>query len=453
MKNNESMVDYVLDITEGSEYSNVSWNNSNSEHSIVCDEFISKDNVLSSSWFQATIYFLYSTIFVVALIGNGLVCYVVQSSPRMQTVTNYFIVNLAISDILIAVFCVPTTFVSILILQYWSFGRTLCPIVNYSQAVSVLVSAYTLVAISIDRYIAIIWPLKPRMSKKQATLLILSVWLLALIVSFPIALVSELFQPRIDHYVKCNKFICRENWQSEKHRYYYTVALLVLQYLIPLMVLLFTYTSIAIIVWGKRPPGEAENTRDQRMARSKRKMVKMMITVVLVFTMCWLPFNVLNKKALITRLTSLCQIVIDFDERLHSWTGLPFIWAALHWLSMSHSCYNPVIYCWMNVRFRAGFIIAFGRLPCLHRFIHNRKRHTYNTSMVGMPLTDLEGSGHFVLQRKNTCTTYVSVRHKTNGNHGAPARSASFRNNESLRSNIPQSQHCIKRQSQLEEQI
>lgn len=134
MKNNESMVDYVLDIIEGSEYSNVSWNNSNSEHSIVCDEFISKDNVLSSSWFQATIYFLYSTIFVVALIGNGLVCYVVQSSPRMQTVTNYFIVNLAISDILIAVFCVPTTFVSILILQYWSFGRTLCPIVNYSQA-------------------------------------------------------------------------------------------------------------------------------------------------------------------------------------------------------------------------------------------------------------------------------------------------------------------------------
>lgn len=133
MKSNESVKDYVLGIIEGREYLNISSNNS-MEHSIACDEFISKDNVLSSSWFQATIYFLYSTIFVVALIGNGLVCYVVQSSPRMQTVTNYFIVNLAISDILIAVFCVPTTFVSVLILQYWSFGQTLCPIVNYSQA-------------------------------------------------------------------------------------------------------------------------------------------------------------------------------------------------------------------------------------------------------------------------------------------------------------------------------
>ena len=55
-------------------------------------------------------------------------------------------------------------------------------------------------------------------------------------------------------------------------RYYYSIALLVLQYVIPITVLMFTYTSIAVMVWGKRPPGEAENVRDQRMARSKRKV-------------------------------------------------------------------------------------------------------------------------------------------------------------------------------------
>lgn len=55
-------------------------------------------------------------------------------------------------------------------------------------------------------------------------------------------------------------------------RYYYSIALLVLQYVIPISVLVFTYTSIAVMVWGKRPPGEAENVRDQRMARSKRKV-------------------------------------------------------------------------------------------------------------------------------------------------------------------------------------
>lgn len=54
--------------------------------------------------------------------------------------------------------------------------------------------------------------------------------------------------------------------------YYYSIALLVLQFVIPFVVLIFTYSRIAFAVWGKKPPGEAENSRDQRMAKSKRKV-------------------------------------------------------------------------------------------------------------------------------------------------------------------------------------
>lgn len=125
-----------------------------------------KDQLDSSVYFQTTVYMLYISIFVLALLGNGMVCYIVHSSPRMKTVTNYFIVNLAVGDILMSLFCVPFSFFSILLLQYWPFGSLLCHLVNYSQAVSVLVSAYTLVAISIDRYIAILWPLRPRITKR-----------------------------------------------------------------------------------------------------------------------------------------------------------------------------------------------------------------------------------------------------------------------------------------------
>jgi len=67
-------------------------------------------------------------------------------------------------------------------------------------------------------------------------------------------------------------YICYETWSSENVRHFYNVALLVLQYCIPFAVLLFTYISIGIVVWGKRTPGEAENTRDVRMAKSKRKV-------------------------------------------------------------------------------------------------------------------------------------------------------------------------------------
>ncbi|XP_053595553.1 RYamide receptor [Microplitis demolitor] len=409
--------------------------------SFLCDNFLPSESVLATEWFQTTVYFLYGIIFVVALVGNALVCYVVWSSPRMKTVTNFFIVNLAFSDILMTFFCVPTSFVSTLILQYWPFGAEMCPSVNYSQAVSVLVSAYTLIAISIDRYIAIMWPLKPRMSKGQAKLSILAVWLVALTTSSPIAMVSCLSQPD-PRYIVCNRYVCSEQWPTTQQQYYYSIALLILQYFVPFVVLIFTYMSIGIRVWGKRPPGEAENTRDQRMARSKRKMVKMMIIVVAVFTTCWLPYNAL-------------LLLLHNNEGVSSWSGLPFIWAALHWLAMSHSCYNPVIYCWMNARFRTGFITAFSRIPGLSRYLKDSRINTHHHSDIpGMALAGVDGANNSVLKRINTCTTYVSVRRKAGSNHGMPVRSASFRHTDTFKPASSQSQrHFIKLELQHEESI
>lgn len=68
------------------------------------------------------------------------------------------------------------------------------------------------------------------------------------------------------------RYVCGEVWPEPEYNYYYSIALLVLQFVIPLVVLVFTYTRIAFAVWGKKPPGEAENLRDQRMAKSKRKV-------------------------------------------------------------------------------------------------------------------------------------------------------------------------------------
>jgi len=61
-------------------------------------------------------------------------------------------------------------------------------------------------------------------------------------------------------------------WPSRTQEYYYTLSLFALQFVVPLGVLIFTYARITIRVWAKRPPGEAETNRDQRMARSKRKV-------------------------------------------------------------------------------------------------------------------------------------------------------------------------------------
>lgn len=222
---------------------------------------------------EALMYIMYIVISVAAIGGNVIVCYIVFAYQRMRSVTNFFIANLAVGDILMASLCIPFGFVSNLLLQYWPFGAVMCVVVSYAQAVSVFISAYTLVAISFDRYIAILYPLRPRMTKFQAKLIIAVVWLVALLTPLPTAIMSKLEQPQdwIDMNLT-DRYTCMEAWESNSQRYHYSMALMVLQYFFPLAVLIYTYTRIAIVVWGKRAPGEAHNARDEKMAASKRKV-------------------------------------------------------------------------------------------------------------------------------------------------------------------------------------
>lgn len=142
--------------------------------------------------FKVAIVILYNSIFVTAVLGNALVCYVVFSSPRMRTVTNYLIANLAVGDLLMAILCVPFSYIPVL-LQYWPFGHLLCYILPTAQAIGVLISSYTLVALAADRYMAILYPLRPRFRRSQACWVIAGVWIVAIITSSPIAIFTEYF--------------------------------------------------------------------------------------------------------------------------------------------------------------------------------------------------------------------------------------------------------------------
>lgn len=238
------------------------------------DSYITSSNDICAqgiSFFDIFVSFSYIIIMVFSLLGNGIVCYLVQCAPNFRTVTNIFISNLSVGDMLMTIFCVPFSFTSTIILQYWPFGGELCRIVSYFQAVAVFVSAYTLVAISLDRYIAITHPLRPRMTKSHAKIIIGIVWVIALLTALPILVLSRLKQPS-EKFSICEQYLCTEDWESNEEELLYSIILLVLQYAVPFVALVFTYTWIAIVVWGKRTPGEAEDLRDTRMASRKRKV-------------------------------------------------------------------------------------------------------------------------------------------------------------------------------------
>lgn len=216
-----------------------------------------------------------SYVFIVtsSVIGNGLLLYVIVSSPRMRTVTNYLMANMAVGDLLMTLLCVPFTSTSVLILRHWPFGDVMCRLVSFTQAVAVFVSAFSLVAISGDRYRAIIYPLRPRCTTQHARLTMALIWLLAAVVCLPIAITSRTWIPPYRRYLLNQLWVCDEHWQNGR-REVYSFTVMLMQYFIPVLVLVFTYARIAAQVWGRRVPRlfEQDDPREARLSRARRKV-------------------------------------------------------------------------------------------------------------------------------------------------------------------------------------
>ena len=216
---------------------------------------------------------LYTVLFLVAVGGNLLVCCVVLGQERMRTVTNFFLLNLAIGDMAKGLICIPFTYVVNILMPYWPFADIICPFLLYTQAVFVFLSAFTLVAMSIDRYVAIIYPLRPKLTSKKVFLTIVVVWILALLVPLPTVVKSRVHNPyHVNDTDECHRGMCGEVFDDMKLQYIYSMAIMCIQYFVPLAVLMFTYSRIGYIIWIKRTPGEAERRRDERIASSKRKV-------------------------------------------------------------------------------------------------------------------------------------------------------------------------------------
>ncbi|XP_016986643.1 cholecystokinin receptor type A [Drosophila rhopaloa] len=182
----------------------------------------------------------YSVILLFAVLGNLLVISTLVQNRRMRTITNVFLLNLAISDMLLGVLCMPVTLVGTL-LRHFIFGEFLCKLFQFSQAASVAVSSWTLVAISCERYYAICHPLRSRswQTISHAYKIIGFIWLGGILCMTPIAVFSQLLPTSRPGYCKC-----RETWPDQGYELFYTILLDVLLLLLPLLVLCVAYILI-----------------------------------------------------------------------------------------------------------------------------------------------------------------------------------------------------------------
>ncbi|XP_041654687.1 orexin receptor type 2-like [Cheilinus undulatus] len=332
-------------------------------------------NITFSPYYQhsvivaASIILVYSFNFLLCMVGNILVCLIVLVNRRMRTVTNLFIFNLAISDLLVGIFCIPTTLMDNLITG-WPFSNTVCKMRGFVQGVSVSVSVFTLVAIAVERFRCIVYPQQPKTTVRVAKAAIVLIWVLAMMIMCPAAVALTVkkvpFHYNNDFNNALPLYTCYEDFSKPRMRKDYIVILFVYIYMVPLTAIILMYGIIGVklytFVAANREP-QLANAPDQvggrrgrqhLTLRKKIRVIKMNAMVALLFMLSWFPFWTLMMMAVCDGLGK------DKLDLVNSYL-FPFA----YWLAYANSSIHPIIYCYFKKGFKKGFqAVCKSRLFC-----------------------------------------------------------------------------------------
>ena len=285
----------------------------------------------------------YCLVLMLSLAGNVLVILSIFKNPRMRTSTNYIIVNMAASDLLLPIFAVPRMIVEVLLgRETWlidgAFGLVLCKLVYFFQDVSTAVSVQSLVAITVDRFYAVMFPLRAATIMKPKVKFVIPVtWIVAL------GLHSVYFYT----FQLCDvhgKVLCCQTWPSSRSKMIYYLFILIVVFALPLFAIIALYAQILVKLRRRKCPGERSgSTRSQRNERQRQhgNIFRMAVAIVVVFFLCFAPLVVLALLSL---------QAVHFEKC----SGETFRSVA-KFLAQSNCALNPLIYFIFSQHFRQGF--------------------------------------------------------------------------------------------------
>ncbi|XP_017338286.1 pyroglutamylated RF-amide peptide receptor [Ictalurus punctatus] len=318
---------------------------------------------------KAMFVIMYTLIFMLALVGNSLVVCVVVRKGSSQSATNIFICSLAISDLLITFFCIPFTLLQNISAQ-WLGGVLVCKTVPFVQTTAIVTGILTMTCIAVERYQGIVHPLKMKRqyTPQRAYRMLGLVWLISVMVGSPMLFVQQL-EVKYDFLYENHHVCCQELWSSELQRKSYTTFIMVALFVLPLAAMLFLYTRISIELWIRKRVGDAfvlhtiNHTQINKICRKKKRAVKMMITVVLLFTICWAPFHTVH-------------MLFEYNNLEHKYdeVTLNMILAVVQAIGFSNSFNNPIVYAFMNESFKKSCVSAVSSILRRMR-VHNVRVH------------------------------------------------------------------------------
>ncbi|XP_066954357.1 substance-P receptor-like isoform X1 [Macrobrachium rosenbergii] len=233
------------------------------------------------------------------------------------------------------------------------------------------------------------FPLHARTSPDRAHRVIAAVWITSAVLACPSLFYRELYSIK---WANFTSWQCDEFWPTEKHfdpkleqcvitydaRKVFYVALTIALYFLPVAVMFINYSLVVWRLWMSRLPGEHSAPARHTATRAKKKVVKMVSVVLIIFVLCWTPLQTI--------------ILYDFvranNNSLPEWFSV--VEFSAYFVAYSNSALNPIIYCGFNANFRQGLVsLLTCRRSSTGRIYHQRWTTKWT---VGHDRMDLPGS-------------------------------------------------------------
>lgn len=225
----------------------------------------------------------FSLIGITGFVGNLLVVMTVICNAQMRNTTNLLIFNLSFADLLFICFCIPFTAVDYSFGQ-WPFGLFWCKSVQYLINVTAYISIYTLVMMSLDRFLAVCYPVSRIRNERNTLISIVALWITILVINLPVFHAHGL-REYIDegrNLTSCT-FIGNDyfSWST------FHISMFASSYLMPLILISGLYLFMLLRLW------KSNLTQSKESKRGKRRVTRLVIVVVACFALLWLPIQML----------------------------------------------------------------------------------------------------------------------------------------------------------------
>nr|AJX18181.1 C-X-C chemokine receptor type 4 [Oplegnathus fasciatus] len=287
---------------------------------------------------------VYGIIFILGIIGNGLVIVVMGYQKKVKTMTDKYRLHLSVADLL---FVVTLPFWAVDAASSWYFGSFLCVSVHMIYTVNLYSSVLILAFISLDRYLAVVRATNSQATRKllASRVIYVGVWLPAALLTVPDLVFARVQNTRSSNYLFTDdsmeaadpRTICQRIYPQESSLIWTVVFRfqhILVGFILPGLVILICYCIII-----------AKLSQGAKGQVLKKKALKTTVILILCFFSCWLPYCVgifLDTLIMLNVVPSSCEL----QQAVEKWISITEA------LAYFHCCLNPILYAFLGVKFK-----------------------------------------------------------------------------------------------------